>query len=312
MNTNMSADGRRYSQGSTRRNFLVAGAATVALPSLMVKAATNAVAGKSTAVPHYCVFEKFLQDLSYGDLADALAEMGFDGVEATVRQGGHIAPEQVAEELPKMHAAFQERGMAITLLATDINRVDDPLNRKVLTTAAELGIPRYRLRYYFYDPQQPVWDQLETFRSMLKELAAFNGELGIQGLYQNHCGERCFGATIWDIYEIIKELPREAAALAFDIRNVQIEAGLAWTTLYRLVREHVGALYVKDYKWNSRKVENAPLGTSVSKEDVQFLVKGDFNLPISLHVEYLPDASLQENLAANRRDFALLKQWIDG
>ena len=37
-----------------------------------------------------CAFEKFLQDLSYDELADTIAELGFVGIEATVRNKGHV------------------------------------------------------------------------------------------------------------------------------------------------------------------------------------------------------------------------------
>ena len=53
----------------------------------------------------YCVFSKPLQMLSYDDLADLIAELGFDGIEGTIRPGGQITPEQVPVELPKMMEA---------------------------------------------------------------------------------------------------------------------------------------------------------------------------------------------------------------
>ena len=37
-----------------------------------------------------CAFEKLLQDLSYDELADVIAELGFVGIEATVRNKGHV------------------------------------------------------------------------------------------------------------------------------------------------------------------------------------------------------------------------------
>ena len=41
------------------------------------------------------IFSKHLQFLNYEDMANAAAEMGFDGIDLTVRPNGHVLPEQV-------------------------------------------------------------------------------------------------------------------------------------------------------------------------------------------------------------------------
>lgn len=55
-----------------------------------------------------CAFEEFLQALSYDELAEVIAELGFVGIEATVRNKGHVLPERVEEDLPKLVEAFKE------------------------------------------------------------------------------------------------------------------------------------------------------------------------------------------------------------
>jgi hypothetical protein len=61
-------------------------------------------------------FTKPLQSLSYDELADRMAECGFDGIEAPVRSGGHIVPQDVEEELPKMVEALKKRDLTIEIL----------------------------------------------------------------------------------------------------------------------------------------------------------------------------------------------------
>ena len=41
------------------------------------------------------IFSKHLQFLIYKDMAEAAAEMGFDGIDLTVRPNGHVLPERV-------------------------------------------------------------------------------------------------------------------------------------------------------------------------------------------------------------------------
>jgi len=89
-------------------------------------------------------------------MAEMMASMGFDGIEAPVRDGGHIEPARVEEELPKMVAALKERGLEITVLASSVSRCDEPHTEKVLRTAAKLGIRRYRLAHLKYDLERSV------------------------------------------------------------------------------------------------------------------------------------------------------------
>jgi sugar phosphate isomerase/epimerase len=258
-----------------------------------------------------CAFIKFLQSMSYDELADAMASSGFDGIEATVRSGGYIAPERAPDELPKLVEALDKRGLKITLLATDIAQADERATRVVLKTASDLGISMYRLGPRRYDLRQPVTKQLDEIRPQLAELASLNRELGIQGVYQNHSGADMVGAAVWDIFSVIKDLPVADLALAFDIRHAAIEAGLAWPAVYNAVRPHIGAVFVKDFDWRGRRAEHVPLGDGrVDREFFQMLERDDFRGPISLHVEYLGDADASANLAALQRDLATLRGWL--
>ena len=62
--------------------------ASIAAPTEPAKKAKN----------RFCAFIKFIQQLPYKELAETVAELGFDGIEATVRDGGQVLPERVEEE----------------------------------------------------------------------------------------------------------------------------------------------------------------------------------------------------------------------
>ena len=190
----VSAEGRRFVFPQffmndlnvlNRRGFLARASAV----SLLTLATPSALFAQNKG-PSFCAFEKPLQFLSYEELADVLAERGLDGVEATVRPGGHVLPERVAEDLPRLHRALKNRGLEITVMTTGINSIDSPHAEKVLRTAADLGIKRYRMLWYQYDLQQPILPQLESIRPKLGKLAALNRQLGLTALYQNHAGRK--------------------------------------------------------------------------------------------------------------------------
>jgi sugar phosphate isomerase/epimerase len=259
----------------------------------------------------FCAFEKPLLFLNYEDTADVFAELGFDGIEAAVRNGGHVVPERVEEDLPKFVAALRKRGLEITVLTSNIGQADQPHAEQTLRTAAKLGIKRYRMNWWRYDLKQPIPPQLEALRPRLKELAALNRSLGITGLYQNHAGANMVGAPLWDIYSLIREHDRQDVALAFDIRHATVEGGLAWPIQFQLVKSHIGVVYFKDFLWEDRRVKNVPLGDGlVDPKFGSVLRNSGFAGPISLHVEYGSGTDKNFFADAFRKDFVKLREWL--
>ena len=289
-----------------RRDFLrtVAALGAAASSKSLLPAAEVAATTHQSSPIGFCAFEKFLQALSHEQLADSLAALGFSGVEVTARSGGRIAPEHAEEQLPKLIDVLRERDLEVTILTTEVNRADNPTNEKLLKTAAALGVKRYRLGWFKYVDNKPIPTQLADFRSQLLDLAALNRELGITGLWQNHCGSQYVGATIWDLHQLLRDVSTNEVASAFDIRHATVEAGRSWSRLYQLIRPHIGALYMKDFVWTGNRDEHVPFGEGrVNPEFFEMLRRDQPNAPISIHVEYLPRGSAQENLQAIGRDF---------
>src|SRR5437763_3270926 len=66
------------------------------------------------------IFSKHLQFVEGAELAKAAADLGFDGVDITVRKGGHIAPERVKQALPELVAMLRKQGVEVTMITNDI------------------------------------------------------------------------------------------------------------------------------------------------------------------------------------------------
>jgi sugar phosphate isomerase/epimerase len=296
----------------SRRQFLKHSAIATAAATLL-PAAVTAAAPDKTGPWKFCAFEKPLTFLSFDELADLMAELGFDGIEAAVRPGGHVLPERVEEDLPKFVEALKKRGLEITILTSGIDSVDQAHTEKVLRTAAKLGIKRYRMLWWKYDLKQPVWRQVEALRPVLKELVALNRDAGISGLYQNHAGADMFGASLWDIYALIKDYAPNDIGLAYDIRHAQVEAGLSWPAQFHLVKSHVTAVCVKDFAWDEANVKSVPLGTGrVDKKIISLIKEAKFAGPMSVHVEYSTSDDKDKNVLgeAFRKDFETLRAWL--
>jgi sugar phosphate isomerase/epimerase len=261
------------------------------------------------------VFTKPLQMLSYDDLADLIAELGFDGIEGTIRPGGQITPEQVPDELPKMMSALKKRGLEMTIMASGINNADDKLNIQQLQVAAKLGVKRYRMGYHKYDLKKPITGQMNELRPILKNLVALNKELGLQAIYQNHSGSNYVGAPLWDLHELFKAHDPKHLAVGFDMSHATAEGTRAWPLHANLLRPRIGALYVKSFRWIDNKRDNCSLAEGiVDKKYPGQLIKSGYTGPINLHVEYLKPftkENVPNQITAIKKDILTLKEWLN-
>lgn len=294
----------------TRRHFLQSSARAAAACAAPHGAFAQAPAPRFKIIG----FSKPFASLGAEETADLVAEVGWDGIDCPVRsKSGQIAPERVEDDLPKMAEALQKRGKEITMITTEIVKVD-PLAERVLRTAAQLGIKKYRLGYTHYSKSKPIPETLREFGAALKDIAAFNRELGLQGGYQNHSGADYVGAPIWDLWAVIKELAPEQIGISFDIAHAVIEGGLSWPLEGRLMEPHFVAVFLKDFRWEKTekgwKPQWCPFGEgAVPRSFLANLKKSAFAGPLCQHHEYAHGAGA-EMIASFKRDLATLREWL--
>ena len=89
-------DARRRTSNIGLREFLIAASSMIAAPAL-------AQAEPAESKQPVCIFTKPFNSLSFDELADQIAELGVDGIEAPIRAGGHVQPEQVQDKLPELN-----------------------------------------------------------------------------------------------------------------------------------------------------------------------------------------------------------------
>lgn len=296
----------------TRRTFLqTAGAA---LAGLSLKPA--AVAATPAQALDLSVFTKHFVGLPFEQIAEIIARLGANGIEAPIRPGGHIEPAKVEDELPRFVEVLGKHNVRISVLTSGINSVSDATRTEaVLRTAKALGIPRFRMNWYSYDNKKPIWPQLDEIRPRLKDLVALCKEIGILPCYQNHSGAKMVGAGIWDMALLMRDYKPEELSWCFDIMHTTIEGGTSWPTEVRLVRDHIAIAYFKNFTWEGPRPKPAPLGEGVvGKPYVDQLKSLDYRGPVCVHVEHLkgsvkdPDY-LAKAVEATRADIATLRGW---
>jgi len=293
----------------TRRQFLT----TAALAAAAVTAPRAFAAADSRF--KIIAFSKPFADLNYEDTADLVADIGWDGIECGVRaKAGHIAPEKVEDELPKMVEALKKRGKEVTIVTTEITKLN-PLAERILRTSAKLGIKKYRFGFEKYAKDKPVPQTVSEVGAALKDLAAFNHELGIQGGWQNHSGADYVGGPIWDLWTMIKDLDPRDIGVCFDIGHATLEGGLSWPIQARLMEPFYVAVFLKDFRWEKGAKGWEPLWCSFGEGTVQqrFLTnlkKSAFTGPLCQHHEYKSLGTGKEMVANMKKDLATLREWL--
>ena len=275
----------------SRRRFLKT---TLLTGALMPFADANLFAlNKDTAADKLKVhiFSKHLQFLNYKELADATAEMGFDGVDLSVRPGGHVEPDRIEEDLPKAVAAMKNAGLVPSLMTTAVNDAVNTTDQKLLATASKLGFTHYRMNWYHYPDNKPMPDALNEFAEKVNGLGEMNRRLGLKGYYQNHTGLN-IGSNIWEIYELIKNADKEYMGVQYDIRHAMVEGAQSWENGLNLVRPRIKVISLKDYMWEKKDgkwmVKDVPMGEGMVDFISYFklLKKYGISVPVSLHIEY--------------------------
>lgn len=317
---------------NSRRTFLKSAALTATGLSLgLTGLSQNSASGSFTPLPAkakaspVCVFSKHLNWLSFSDMIKATADLGFDGIDLTVRKDGHIEPEKAVTELPAAVEKIRKAGLEVPMIVTTITDPEAPLSEAIIKTAGRLGIKHYRMGYLKYDASLGVAKSLEKYKKQLEALSALNKKHNIQGAYQNHSGVQV-GAAVWDLWYLLKDIDPQWLGVQYDIKHATLEGGLSWVHDLDLLRNHIRCLDMKDFIWEQRdgkwRQKQVPLGQGMVDypQFLKLLKSYGITGPMSMHFEYslggvedgkkeitIPGA---EVLAAMKRDLHKLRQLL--
>ncbi len=277
-----------------RREFLAAGAAGAAAVSAAPATAKPAVSLPVPGRLPVLLFSKHLHWANFETCAEILREIGAEGIDLTVRKGGHIEPERVREELPRAVEIFRKAGTPVGMITTDIRTADTPHTRSILETAKVLGITHYRWGGFTYSRDKPIPEQLKAFKPEIHELARLNAGLGMTAMYHIHSGFNQMGACVWDLWELIRDEDANAVSFNYDIGHATVEGGFGgWVTTMRLALPHTRGTAVKDFYWekNSKgewRPRWCPLGEGMVNWAGYFheLKNAVAPLPLQVHLEF--------------------------
>jgi len=276
----------------SRRSFTKLSATAIGSIPLMgfSNSLFNAVS-KSKEGLDVSLFSKHLQFLDYNEMAAATAEMGFDGLDLTVRPKGHVLPEKVTDDLPKAVAAMKKYGINPGMMTTNVWDATNAENKTVLETAGSLGFTHYRTGWLKYPEERTITESQELYAQQAKELETLTKKHGLIGCYQNHAGNHV-GAPIWDLPPILRGTTNKNIGAQYDIRHAVVEGGNCWELGLRQIKPFIKSIVIKDFKWGQVDGKWKPVNTPLGEGMVDFnryfslLKKYEINVPVSLHLEY--------------------------
>ncbi len=301
-----------------RRSFLEAGAAALA----------GRAVGTATGGLKVSVFSKHLQFLEGRRLARAARELGFDAVDLTVRPGGHVEPERVSSQLPELVRLIRGEGLEVEMVTSGIVDAGTPHAEAVLRALAESGIRYYRWGGFEYAPDRPIPEQLEALKPRVAALAKLNARYQVCAMYHTHSGIGRVGASIWDLYLLLKEFDPDLVSVNYDTAHATVEGGFGgWIHSLRLVGPMLRGVAVKDFRWSRDergrwRPQWCPLGEGMVDfpKFFEMLAALKFRGPLQVHYEYpLGGAdggkreltmAPEEVFAAMKRDLERLRAWL--
>ena len=276
---------------TTRREFMIRSTRAAAFIPFM-NISFEALSSDELHEPlSISIFSKHLQFLDCPSAASAAAEIGFTGLDLTVRPGGHIEPATVKKDLPDAVKKIRSAGSECSMITTSIESTHNPSDVDIIETAANSGIKYYRTNWFKYSANMSMPETLEYYTARVKELSELSKKRKITGCYQNHAG-RDVGSSFWEVQTILRDADPEYFGAQFDIRHAMVEGGFSWENGLRLLLPKIKMIVLKDYRWEKVDGKWITLNTPVGEVMVDFtsyfkmLKKAKLKPPVSLHCEY--------------------------
>jgi sugar phosphate isomerase/epimerase len=253
-----------------------------------------------------CVlFTDNLADLSIPQACAGAKEAGFDGLDLTLRPGGHVRPENAEMGLSAARQAADASGMAIPMVSTGLTDADSPHAEAIFAAAAHYGARRLKLGYWEYRPFGTLANQVSEARARLERLAQLGRKYHVLPCVHCHSG-RFIASGGAMLYLILRDFDPADVGAYVDPMHMTIEGGRAgWEMGLDLVAPWLALVGIKNFRWLPGERDRAgqqrfrweycPLadGQAPLPEFVAYLKQLKYDGIVSLHSEYKGQTSFR-------------------
>ena len=254
----------------------------------------------------YVLFTDNLADLSIAEAVRAAREAGFDGLDLTLRPGGHVRPEDAERGLAEAKRVADEAGLTIPMISTALTDSDSPHAEAIFASAAHYGVRRIKLGYWPYEPFGTLAKQFDEARARVGRLVQLGRKYHVLPCVHCHSG-RLLAAGGFGTYLILREFPPEEVGAYVDPMHMTIEGGVSgWEMGLDLLAPWVALVGVKNFRWlpgdrdkhgqRRYRWEYTPLadGQAPLPEFMALLRRLEYDGIVSLHSEYKGESSYRK------------------
>jgi len=260
------------------------------------------------------MFSKHLQELDFERLGEEVSKMGFDGVDLTVRKGGHIEPENAKAQLPVANRALQNFNLSLTMITTNFTDASEPFAEDVFAVAADCGVKFIKLGYWRYREFGSLQQLVDVARKSLEGIAKLAERNNVCAVVHTHSGN-FLTASLFVLAKLLEGFDPEIFGAYVDAGHIFIEGGLmGWQQGLEVLSGKIRVVACKDFAWfrenNRWTVKVVPIGEGIVRwrEFFACLRQIGFDGPISVHSEY-EGLTTEQVISQTRKDLPLLKRF---
>jgi sugar phosphate isomerase/epimerase len=275
------------------------------------------------------MFSKHLGPLPIRKAGEVMKELGFQGVDLTVRPGGHVLPEQVTTALPEAVRQLKEIGMEVPMITTGIVSAQEPHAEPIMATAARLGIKELKLGYWMYKPFGTLAAQLDATRKTMDGIEALARKHGVRASIHIHSGDY-ISAEAGNVYYLLRGRDPHHAGAYLDPGHMTLEGGAGgWKQGIDLLQQYLSMVAVKSFGFTSSRdaatgetrwePKIVPLreGTVRWREVLACLKQLGWDGIVTMHSEYqgkgsFKDLTVEELIVQTREDLQYFRPLLRG
>src|SRR4051812_27852082 len=125
---------------------------------------------KGARAVKFVLFTDNLADLTVAQSCESAKAAGFDGLDMTLRPGGHVRPEAAEVGMAEARRSADAAGVTIPMVSTAVTDVDSPHAEAIFAAAAHYGARLVKLGYWEYRPFGTLAAQIEQGRERLRRV----------------------------------------------------------------------------------------------------------------------------------------------
>jgi sugar phosphate isomerase/epimerase len=266
----------------------------------------------------FVLFTDNLAKLSIAGACKEAKRAGFDGLDLTLRPGGHVLPENAEVGLAEAKRIADDHGMTIPMVTTAVSDIDSPHAEAIFAAAAHYGARKLKLGYWRYEPFGTLTKQLDAARAKLDRIATLAAKYRVLPCVHIHSGAFLHngGSTA---YLILRDFDPGQVGAYVDPMHMTVEGGLSgWEMGLDLLASWVALVGIKNFRWTERgrdekgqmtfATEYVPLqdGVAPLPRFVERLKQLKYDGVISFHSEY-KGVTAEQTLEQSRKDLEYFK-----